>query len=293
MTFGGTVTLSNILGYLIQGADNVILGYSFGATGVGIYNRAQAILQKPLQQFTPSVMNVATSAFSRLAPDPERFERNAALLLSLTACLAGVVVTFVVGTADWLVALLLGPRWAAVVPILGALSLFAYVEPTASVIGALLIARGQPDRLVRWRLVSAPIVIASLAAGLSWGPLGVAASLALSGLLVRAPLFLWYAGRSLAIPFRTLLAAVAPYVVLGLAVAPSLVGLRRLWQPHQPVVGIAVYGLVGVGMYSALVLATRAGRSMVAEVWLALGPLRSPRAHESRPAAASFDRAVP
>ena len=109
--FGGTLTLSNVLGYFMQGLDSVVLGYLFGSAGVGLYNRAQSLLQTPMQQFMPTVMSVATSAFSRLAPDADSFERNTLRLLGMVSCAAGLVVALVVGTADWIVALMLGDQW--------------------------------------------------------------------------------------------------------------------------------------------------------------------------------------
>jgi PST family polysaccharide transporter len=265
--FGGTLTLSNLLGYLMQGLDSVVIGYFFGANGVGLYSRAQALLQKPLEQFMPTVMTVATSAFSRIAPDAARFEENALKLLRMVACTAGILVALVIGTADWVVALLLGARWEGAVPILAALSLFAFVEPSTSLLGALLVARGAPARLVRWRLISAPIVVGGLFAGLRWGPVGMAITYSLSGLLVRAPLFFSYAAPTLGIPRRRIFAAVGPYVVSGLLVAAGLVYLRQLWMPERALTALFTYGALGTMAYVGLVLSHPDGRATVGDLW--------------------------
>src|SRR4029453_4025434 len=156
-----------------------------------IYNRARNVVLRPLEQFMPSAVNVATSAFSRLAPDPARFERSALRLLAMVSFAAGWVVALVMGAAPWIVALLLGPRWTAVIPIVSVLSLFAFVQPSASILGTLIVAHGKPERMVRWRGLSPPITLASLGAGLPWGPLGVATTMALGGMLLRTPLFFW------------------------------------------------------------------------------------------------------
>jgi O-antigen/teichoic acid export membrane protein len=271
--FGGTLTLSNVLGYFLQGLDSVVLGYLFGSAGVGLYNRAQSLLQKPLQQFMPTVMSVATSAFSRLASDAESFERNTLRLLGMVACAAGLVVALVVATADWMVALMLGDQWTGAVPIVAALSLFAFVEPSASLLGTLLIARGLPVKVVQWRLISVPIILAGLAAGANWGPLGVAIALAGSGLLVRAPLFFWYAANALSIPPRLLFRAVVPHVVLGGAVAVCLLGFRLLWSPG-PVAGIPVFAGLGAVVYLGLLWLRPEGRAMIVDGRALLSHLR-------------------
>ena len=265
--FGGTLTLSNLLGYLMQGLDSVVIGYFFGANGVGLYSRAQALLQKPLEQFMPTVMTVATSAFSRIAPDAARFEKNALKLLSIVACAAGILVALVIGTADWVVALLLGAKWEGAVPILAALSLFAFVEPSASLLGALLVARGAPatagtvathQRSDRrgWALCRA-----ALGAG-RCGDNVLPERLARQG----SSVLLCMPRRLLGIPRRRIFAAVGPYVVFGLLVAAGLVYLRQLWMPDRALVALFTYGALGTMAYAGLVLSHPGGRATVAEI---------------------------
>jgi PST family polysaccharide transporter len=272
LRFGGILTLSNVLGYFMQGLDSVVLGYLFGASGVGLYNRAQSLLQRPMQQFMPTVMSVATSAFSRLASDAESFKRNTLRLLGMVACAAGLVVALVVATADWMVALLLGDQWTGAVPIVAALSLFAFVEPSASLLGTLLIARGLPGKVVQWRLMSVPIILAGLAAGAHWGPLGVAIALA-AAVCWWAPVFFWYAANALSIPPRLLFRAVVPHVALGGAVAACLLGFRRLWSPG-PVTGIAVFAGLGAVVYIGLLWLRPEGRAMILDGRALLSHLR-------------------
>jgi PST family polysaccharide transporter len=274
LRFGGALTLSNVLGFLLRGLDRVLLGHFFGAGGVGPYDRAQSLLVRPMEYVMPAITNVSTSALSRLSADRARFERGALQILGVAACAAGLVVALVVGTADWAVAVLLGPRWEAVVPIARVLALFAFVEPCVSLTGTLLVVRGQPALLVRWRLLSAPIVLLSLAVGLAWGPLGVAAALAAGGLLLRAPLFLWYAARPLGLEPRILLRSVARHVASGLLVAATLLLLRRAWSPAGALWGLCAYGILGTALYAGLVLATDGGRRLVGQMLSMLGMLR-------------------
>jgi O-antigen/teichoic acid export membrane protein len=266
LKFGGTTTLSNVLSFLLQGLDSVLLGYFFGAGGVGVYNRAQSLLSKPMEQVMPAIMSVTTSAFARIASDSDRFERNTLRLLGMVACAAGLVVALTMGTADWLVALLLGPKWGAVVPMLTILALFAFVEPCASLLGTLLVVRGEPGKLVRWRLLSTPIIILGLVAGLRWGPVGVATTGAVSGLLVRAPLFFWFSGRALGLSPPHLLRGVLHYVFAGLVVAAALIFLRLAWSPENALLGLVAYGTMGTVLYGGMVLARPDGRRLVGEL---------------------------
>jgi PST family polysaccharide transporter len=275
LRFGSAVTLQNILGFLASGLDSILLGYFFGAGDLGIYNRARNLLLRPLEQFMPAAVTVATSAFSRLAPDAVRFERAALRLLAMVTCAAGWVVALVIGTAPWIVALLLGAQWTPVIPIVSVLSLFAFVQPSASILGTLIVVYGKPDRMVRWRVLSTPIIIVTLAAGLPWGAVGVATTMALGGVLLRAPLFFWYAGRSLGISPHRLLGSTLHYVFAGLLAALVLTELRGVWSPRSPIVGLATYGAFGSLLYAALVLCRREGRALVRDLGTLAASMRA------------------
>jgi len=58
LKFGSTVTLSNVLGFLMNGLDSVLLGYFVGPVGLGVYNRAQNTLSRPMQQLIITVHSV-------------------------------------------------------------------------------------------------------------------------------------------------------------------------------------------------------------------------------------------
>jgi PST family polysaccharide transporter len=220
-------------------------------------------------------MNVATSAFSRLASDAARFERAVLRLLAMVACAAGWVVALVMGLAPWLVAVLLGARWAAVTPILSVLALFFFVQPVAAILGAVMVAHGQPGRLVRWRVLSAPITIVALMLGLPWGPIGVGTTMALGGLLLRTPLFFWYAGRSLGISPNRLFGSILHYVFSGMLVALLLIRIRDVWIPPHALVGLAAYGALGSLLYAGLVLCRREGRALVRNFGTLLASMRA------------------
>jgi PST family polysaccharide transporter len=140
-----------------------------------------------------------------------------------------------------------------------------------------MVARGEPAKLVRWRVISVPIVLTALVGGVHWGPVGVAVALAGSGLLVRAPLFFWFAGDALDIPPRRLFLAVAPHILSGLLVAAALFGLRRLWPPDSALAGVLIYAGLGTALYAVLVLLRPEGRAMAVDVRALFDFLRAER----------------
>ena len=61
---------------LAKGADNLLIGRFYGADSIGLYSRAAALLNRPLEQFLFPISSVFVPALSRLQTDPERYRRT-------------------------------------------------------------------------------------------------------------------------------------------------------------------------------------------------------------------------
>jgi PST family polysaccharide transporter len=253
MRFGGALTVSNLLRFVASGLDSVVVGFFFGASALGFYNRAQQILSQPLKQVLPPVMNVAGSAFARVAGDSRAFEAAAIQLAFMIGCVSSLIVAIAVVGADWIVLIMLGPQWELAASLARVLAIFAFVEPVAALLATLMTARGMPGRLVRWRLVSSVVIVASLAAGLPWGFLGVAAAYSLSGCLVRTPLFIWYAAHHFEIAPRRLFSSIGVPLAAG-AMTSALVALFRFgsWPSTHPAVSLLLSAALATAIHLGL-----------------------------------------
>ena len=118
---------------------------------------------------------------------------------------------------------------------------------------------------MKWRLISAALVIVSLLAGLPWCPLGVATTFALSGLLIRAPLFIWYAANSTGLKQSAIFREIGFYVAASLFVAAALTFFRTQWVPSTSSASILAYWLLGVVLYGLVVLVTARSRKLLRE----------------------------
>jgi O-antigen/teichoic acid export membrane protein len=266
--FGGTVTVSNMLGFVMSGLDSVVIGYFFGPVGLGIYNRAQNTLSRPLKQILPPIMNVASSAFARAANDLKRFEAAAFQLTFLVTCASSLMVAVAITCTDWIVLVMLGPNWSEAVPITRVLALFAFVEPVASLMATLMTSRGLPHKVVRWRVVSASIIVAGLLVGLPWGPLGVATAFSLSGFFIRTPLFIWYSSKHLGISVSRLFGAVSMPLLSGVITATTLSLLRfHLGGPANAFAALLLYGTAASVLHVILLCAFGSSRGRLRETY--------------------------
>lgn len=278
LKFGSTVTLSNLLGFLMNGLDSVLLGYFVGPVGLGIYNRAQNALSRPMQQLIPPVMNVAYGVFARAADDRRKFAEAAFQLGFLAAAAGGLIAALSMGCAEWIVLGMLGPAWLETVPIVSVLSLFALVEPMASFLATLLLARGLPAVLVRWRVISAGIILIGFFAGLPWGPLGIAAAYSLSGFLIRMPLFTWYACKHLHIDFGRMIRTLILPICAGTVSAGTMALVHlKFGAPTNALLALVAYMALGTGVYALVLCSFSTGRQRIREILnLAREGLRKP-----------------
>lgn len=249
VSFGAWLSGASLLGYAAKQAPVLMIGWLAGPLALGFFNRAQTLASLPTTQVVPPVMAVLQPVFARLAEDSARFRQALVQgmhrLLLVTVWIALCLLLL----AKELVAVLLGPGWGEVVPLLQLLSAFALVEPLAAFVAMSLTVCGQARALMRWKVISLVVVLVSMAIGAFWGLMGIVAGLAFSGLLVRTPWFLWYASRYL--PFRLRDAAVAALVWLSCGgVAGCVVWwVRDEWVGSQAWLSLVLSGLLLLLVY--------------------------------------------
>src|SRR6516164_8977424 len=174
--FGGTLTLNWLVAYVAYNAEKVMIGRFWGADAIGIYGRAQQLINTPTDNLNSAVGEVAFSALSRLQGDLVRFKsyflKGFSLVLGFTLPITIACALF----ADDLVFCLLGPKWkgtAAIVRLLApTIAIFAIINP----LGWLTYSLGLVARCLKIALVFAPIMVTGCLIGLPYGPQGVAFS---------------------------------------------------------------------------------------------------------------------
>lgn len=188
---GGEFAGFNILNFFSRYLDNVLIGKISGDVALGLYGRAYNLMLTPINQINAPLGQVATPLLSRLVDDPQRYRsayrQTVEKLLLIT--MPGIVV--LMAAAEPVTVMMLGPTWRDVAPILSALALAAVVQPLNNSTSWLFISQGRSRDMLRWGLISSPLMVASFVVGLPWGPVGVALSYAAVNLLVITPV-LWF-----------------------------------------------------------------------------------------------------
>jgi O-antigen/teichoic acid export membrane protein len=187
LKFGGNLTGFGLVNYLVRNLDNVLIGWYWGPASLGLYTRAYGILLMPLQQINQPMTSVALPTLSRLQDQPQRYRAcyTKGILLAAGIGMPIVVATFVL--ADLVVPLILGKNWTGAVMIYRVLAAAAFVDTFNVAVGWLFVSLGQTGRQFKWQLFESAVTLVLIAAGLPWGPIGVAAGFSASRCLLRFP----------------------------------------------------------------------------------------------------------
>lgn len=228
--FGGNLTGFQLINYLARNVDNLLIGKFFGPESVGLYNKAYALLLLPLRRVNTPLSAVAVPALSRLVNEPARY-RHAYQRIASTACVVTMpLVAFMMMTSDWLIPFVLGRQWSEASTMFTLLGISGMVEPFTYTSGWLFVTQGRGREQLRWGLISTVLTITGIVAGLSWGPVGVAAGYGIAG-LIRTPLLFWYVGRNSIVTTRDLYRGIAPFAYTSAAILLALGALQQVLPP--------------------------------------------------------------
>lgn len=183
LTFGGNTFGVQFLTYVAGNVDSIVVGRFWGATTLGLYDRAYNLYRMPMQQVAAPLSRVAVPVLSRLQGDLPRLNRylqQAQLSLFYTVGL-GFAVLAALGTP--IVTVILGPAWSDVGLYLrlfaagGVFQLAGYVYYWA------FVATAQTGLQLKYVIVTRPLMIVLIVVSAPLGAGWVAASASV-GLLV-------------------------------------------------------------------------------------------------------------
>ena len=260
--FGSHVLGTQVLGYATNNVDNVAIGAVWGAGPLGVYSRAYQLLMVPINQINDPMSRVVLPVLSRVQDDAATLQRYVEKAQRVGTYGLGPLFAVAAGVAAPLVALLFGPQWSAVVPVFVALAVGGVFRGFGLVTYWGFLASGRADRQLRMYLVTRPLMIGLILAGLPWGPVGVAVGHS-AAFAVYWIVALTHLGKVTGLDSRRLFAqALAALAVLALPVGLlAYLGTRlvdgAVWQ-------LLVGGLLAAAWVGLLLLALPAQRAELA-----------------------------
>lgn len=238
LQFGVGVTGFNFAEFLSRNADSVLIGKYWGEVPLGLYNRAYRLLLFPLQQVTNPMIRVMLPTLSRLVQQPEKYREAflRAVFPAFVVVLPGVA--FMIATADSLVPIVLGSRWADVAPTFVGLGMAGLLQTMNSPASWIFLSQGRTREYMLWGFFSAATSVSAFVCGLPHGPLGVAIAYSISEIL-RTPILWWIAGARGPIGRRDILGMTTPHF-LGAISSLAAVYLLHRWMLNRTLLDLSI-----------------------------------------------------
>lgn len=273
--FGGNVAASYVIFNWISSADNVLIGWYWGASPLGLYSRAYNLLMLAVTLITTPVASVAIPTFSRVQLDPELFARYYLRIINLIAWISASLFGFLFVAATPVIVLTLGDKWREAAPVFQILAISALGQMLLQSTLWLFISRGQSSRLLKLMLIISPLIVGSFVIGLPFGIKWVALSLSLV-LLAILPWILRYTFRGTNLTLQDLARALLCPISLCLAGVIFAEFALHFLDPHRALLQLLVAGLGFAAAYSLSSLFPAVRREFMS-FWRLLSELRLSR----------------
>ena len=105
----------------------MLVGRFFGADSIGLYSRAAALLNRPLEQFLYPISSVFIPALSRVQTQPERYRRTFLQVYESMALVSFLFTGLLLALSRPLTLVVLGPKWEKAAIIFAAFAVAALV----------------------------------------------------------------------------------------------------------------------------------------------------------------------
>jgi O-antigen/teichoic acid export membrane protein len=183
-SFSSRMMGSDIINYVSNNGDKVLIARFLGATPLALYGLAGRVLVVPIETLGKTADRVILPTFSRLQDDGERVARYFLEASASVALFASAPMTLVILCAPLAVPIAFGDDWNAAVLPLQLLAAHGVFFLLIALTNPVVQAAGRADWEFRWALFTTVIALATFVVGLQWGIAGVAACFLVQGALL-------------------------------------------------------------------------------------------------------------
>jgi O-antigen/teichoic acid export membrane protein len=246
-SFSSRMLGSDIINYVSNNGDKVLIARFLGATPLALYGLAGRVLVVPIETLGKTGDRVILPTFSRLQDDGERVARYFLEASASVALFASAPMTLVILCAPLAVPIAFGDDWNAAVLPLQLLAAHGVFFLLIALTNPVVQAAGRADWEFRWALFTTVIALATFVVGLQWGIAGVAACFLVQGALLN-PIRFVMVQRLIPLSVRAYLRQLAPAGTSTAALVGAWIAVAAMLQDQvgdlSLLVAASVAGLV-------------------------------------------------
>lgn len=221
LRYGVGVAGSQLLSYASKNVDSIVIGARFGATSLGLYNRAFQLMMLPLTQINAPATRVAVPVLSRLQDERQRFSQFILLGQFATLLLVGSITAICISQAYPVIRVFLGPQWLEAAPLFQILAVGGIFQAVSYASYWVFLAKGLTKQNFYYALATRPLMIGLILLGSIWGVEGVAWAYSLSLALFWPTSLIWLSRISDAPTRRMFGSGLGGLAITGIATAAA------------------------------------------------------------------------
>lgn len=245
-SFGAHLSAADFIYLFLINTDSILIGRLMGPASLGLYTRASALLNRPLEQILTPVNTVMDPVLSRLQSDAQQYRQTFLRTFSMLSVLSFSFSAMCLALSRPLVLFILGPKWEGVVPLFAASALLAISVPAGTVVGWLYQSQGRGKDQLRSHFITGSITFISYLVGLFWGPLGLIISVAVATAIIELPILYYIGGRTGPVSTRDLSSTFVSKLPVWATIFIATFAARMAVAGFSPVVQLLVSIPTGV-----------------------------------------------
>ena len=172
--YGSRLAASSIVSTLCENLNQVLIGKFYSPVDLGYFTRAQFMQGIPVNTFSQAVAGVALPAFVHLNDKPQEFRQGYRRAIQCTMALSAPMVALLFILAKPIFFILLSSKWMPSVPYFQIFCVAGLLYPMHLLNINTLLALGRTDLYFRIEVLKRLVTLATLAAGLPFGVIGIA-----------------------------------------------------------------------------------------------------------------------
>lgn len=249
--FGSKLLAAGIIDTAYRNIYKLVIGKYFSAAELGYYSRAEQFKNLPSQNVQNTTQRVTYPVLASMVGDDKKLKAGYKKLIKLMFYITSTLMLFMIINAREIVLILIGEKWAPVIPYLKIISISAILYPLHSLNLNMLNAKGRSDLFLRLEIIKKLIVIPVIAIGIQFGMIVMLWGMVFNSLLAYL-INAFYSARLINYPTIEQLKDIAPtfvhtLIMAGLAFAVGTVAPSNLFLSLIMKTAVALLYLIGAG----------------------------------------------
>lgn len=153
------------LTFAANNTDTIMIGALWGATSLGLYNRAYQLLTMPINRLMAPMMNVVVPTINAVREAGGNVQREFLRIQSLVGIGSTLIFVLAAACADPLIPLLLDDEWIGAIPLFQILAIGGLALGFSQVSYWIFVTEGKSRELLKYNLVTKTMTVAMVIGG--------------------------------------------------------------------------------------------------------------------------------